>query len=73
MTHEHSPTQRLGERVKDARRARGWSQGDLAAAADVSRATVARIEAGQDISTVTLVKVAQALELGVALLPPGGR
>jgi len=73
MTQEHSPTQRLGERVKDARKARGWSQGGLAEAADVSRATVARIEAGQDISTATLVKVAQALELDVALLPPDGR
>ena len=68
MTQEHSPTQRLGERVKDARKARGWSQSGLAGAADVSRATIARIEAGQDISTATLVKVAAALGLDVALL-----
>ena len=52
---------RLGNEIRNARRARGWSQRQLALAAGVSRPTVARIEADQDVSTVTLNKVAHAL------------
>lgn len=52
-------------RVREARLNLGWSQSELAEAAGVSRPTVARIEAGQQVALGTLVKVAAALGLQV--------
>ncbi len=37
----------MNNRIKDLRAGRGWSQGDLAAALDVSRQTVNAIENGR--------------------------
>ena len=63
-----SPTAaHLGQRIRQARIDRGWSQLELCARAGVSRPTVARIEAGHDVSTATLTKVARALGLVVEL------
>lgn len=59
----------LGIAISMARRARGWAQADLAEHAGISRPTVARAEAGHDISTATLSKIAAALELTVELEP----
>lgn len=53
--------------IKRARNARGWSQTDLAERAGVSRPSVARIEGGDDVSTATLDKVAEALGLTLEL------
>lgn len=53
----------LAETIREARRQRGWSQETLAEQARVSRPTIARVEAGNDISTATLSKVAEALGL----------
>jgi transcriptional regulator with XRE-family HTH domain len=54
---------RFGHQVRALRRHRGWRQDDLAAAASVSRATIARVElggaAGQKVQT--LEKIATAL------------
>ncbi|GAB3754352.1 hypothetical protein GCM10027591_03160 [Zhihengliuella somnathii] len=55
----------FGNRIRQARDVRGWSQETLAARADVSRPTVARIERGDDVSTATLVKVTSVLGLAV--------
>lgn len=64
MTSEKSSiAAELGQKIRDARRHRGWSQTDLADAADVSRPTVARVERGDDVSTATLGKLAEALGL----------
>ncbi len=57
----------LGERIREARDARGWSQGELAKRCGLSRPTIARIEGGQHVRMVTLEKVAKALGLAVAL------
>lgn len=57
----------LGQVIKAARVERGWSQTDLAEHAGVSRPSVARIEGGEDVSTATLEKVAEALELSIEL------
>lgn len=57
----------LGQTIKAARDRCGWSQGHLAQQASVSRPTVARIEAGADVSTTTLTKVAQVLNLSLEL------
>ena len=69
MTGEESPSTRLGERVRDARRARSWSQGELATQAGVSRATIARLEAGKHVFMGTMETVAQALRLELDLRP----
>ncbi|MCD0172535.1 helix-turn-helix transcriptional regulator [Micrococcus luteus] len=53
--------------VRDTRRLAGWSQAQLAERADVSRPTVARLEAGLDVSTGSLAKVLRALELQVRI------
>ncbi|UKA77679.1 helix-turn-helix domain-containing protein [Arthrobacter sp. FW306-07-I] len=53
----------LAEAIREARHQRGWSQETLAEQAGVSRPTIARVEAGNDISTATLSKVAEALGL----------
>ncbi len=60
-------TNRLGDAIREAREARGWSQQELAAASGVSRPTIARMEAGQGVSTTTLVKLATALRLDIRL------
>lgn len=57
----------FGTRIRQARQARGWSQEELGARANVSRPTIARIERGDDVSTATLVKVASALGLTVEI------
>lgn len=51
----------LGQDVRDARRALGWSQTELANRAQVSRPTIARVETGENISTGTLEKIAKTL------------
>lgn len=59
----------LGQAIRAARKARGWSQADLAEQAGLSRPTIARAETGRDISTATLSKIASALQLTVELGP----
>ncbi|WP_082924590.1 helix-turn-helix transcriptional regulator [Paenarthrobacter nicotinovorans] len=61
----------LGAAIREARKQRGWSQSALGDRAGVSRPTVARVEAGDDISTATLFKVATAL--GMTLIVDFGR
>jgi len=57
----------VGQRIREARDARGWSQGELAERCGLSRPTIARIEAGQHVRMGTLEKVARALGLTVEL------
>lgn len=70
MTSQKAPLERFGDVVKDRRKQRGWSQDQLAEAADVSRPTVARIEAGAEVSTGTLSRIATALGLEVHIELP---
>jgi putative transcriptional regulator len=54
---------RLGNRLKEARAARGWTQADLALAVGVSRKTINTIENQVFVpSTVLALGLAQALE-----------
>ena len=62
---ELGPT--FGAIIRDARTKRGWSQTELGDEAGLSRPTIARIEAGSDVSTATIAKVAQALGLKLEL------
>lgn len=65
MTAAPAPIERFGDIVKAQRRAKGWSQDQLAEAAGLSRPTVARVEAGSAVSTATLSKVAVALGIQI--------
>jgi putative transcriptional regulator len=68
---------RLGNRLKEARAARGWTQADLALAVRVSRKTINTIENQVFVpSTVLALGLARALETTVEQLffleaPPG--
>jgi len=53
----------MATQIKAARKRAGLSQTELADVAGLSRPTVARIEAGQDVSWSSLTKVADALGL----------
>lgn len=53
----------VGENIKKIRLQRGWSQGDLASAVQVSRPMVCQIERGTKMPTVMLARdIAEALE-----------
>jgi transcriptional regulator with XRE-family HTH domain len=62
----------FGERLRGARRARGWPIERLAAASGVSRAMISKIERGESSPTAVLLgKLSAALELSVSeLLAP---
>lgn len=59
----------LGLTIRAARIGHGWTQRSLAEHANVSRPTVARIEGGQDISAMSLSKIAASLTLELVLRP----
>lgn len=65
MPDHGEPMREIARRVRQARLVAGWSQQDLAEQAGVSRPSVARIEAGEDVSTATLTKIVGALGLAV--------
>ena len=59
----------FGERLRTARRARGWPIDRLASASGVSRAMISKIERGESSPTaVVLGKLSAALELSIAEL-----
>lgn len=62
----------IAQQVRAARTDLGWPQGLLAARAGVSRPSVARLEAGEDVSTDTLSKISEVLGLKLTLaeVPP---
>ncbi len=62
----------FGERLRAARRARGWPIARLASASGVSRAMISKIERGESSPTaVVLGKLSAALQLSIAeLLAP---
>ena len=63
-----------GERVRDLRRERGWTQEDLEAKAKVERVFLSRLEGGrQNPSILTIRALARAFKIRSAdLLPPAG-
>lgn len=63
MLPSPSPMDEIAREVRDARTALGWSQHELAEHAGVSRPTVARTEAGDDVNTAKLMRIAEALGL----------
>ena len=63
----------LGDRVKDMRERKAWSQGHLADAAGLNIRTVQRIEAGEPCSYETMLSLAAALGVHVSQLEPENR
>jgi len=61
----------LRARLRVERRRKGLSQADLAARSGASRVTIARMEAdsGGDVRAGTLVRLCEALDLSLAVLP----
>lgn len=63
------PEASFGDVIREARKKQGWSQGELGERAGVSRPTIARVEADNDVTTATIVNIAQALGLKLKLSP----
>jgi transcriptional regulator with XRE-family HTH domain len=54
----------LGERVRDARQSRAWSQQDLSNRTDIHRANISRIESGKkNLTLAVLWRLASTLEV----------
>jgi transcriptional regulator with XRE-family HTH domain len=66
------PLEEIGVRIAAARRARGWTQGELAMQVGVSRSAVAQWETGRAGQVTTnLARIAAALDVGVEHLMSG--
>ena len=62
----------IGERIREIREKKGWTQDDLANAADMNRVTIAKYEAGRiEPKSRSLQKLAAALEINANLLIDG--
>jgi transcriptional regulator with XRE-family HTH domain len=62
----------LGEHIRDARKAKGLSQEQLALQAEIDRSYVGGIERGErNVSFLTLVKIATCLECDVSKFTKG--
>jgi transcriptional regulator with XRE-family HTH domain len=55
---------RLGRKIRDLRRQKGWRQIDLAAHAELSKTHVCELETGKrEVGLLTLERIAVALEV----------
>jgi Zn-dependent peptidase ImmA (M78 family)/transcriptional regulator with XRE-family HTH domain len=64
----------LGERVADARRRKGWTQGELAARVGLTQTSVSRIETGvRAVSSLELAELAEVLGVSVLDLLRAGQ
>lgn len=64
---------RVGDRIRDIREARGWSQEHLGEVAGLDRKTIYRMELAQYSTSIDfLMMVARALGVPPAHLMPGG-
>jgi phage repressor protein C with HTH and peptisase S24 domain len=61
----------IAERLKHARAAKGWSQGQLAAAAGLSQGTIGNIESGARQAHASLIAIAEALGVSYKWLANG--
>ncbi|MGJ5609295.1 helix-turn-helix domain-containing protein [Micrococcus luteus] len=61
----------LGAVIREARKKQGWSQVELGEKSGLSRPTIARAEANNDVTTATIAKIAQALGLKLELRDNG--
>ena len=60
---------RLGKRIRELRRARGWRQIDLAAHAELSKTHICELETGKrEVGLKALERIAGALDTSVSKL-----
>lgn len=71
MSMGEAEQHRFGDVIREARKKQGWSQVELGEKSGVSRPTIARVEANNDVTTATIAKVAQALGLKLELRDDG--
>jgi transcriptional regulator with XRE-family HTH domain len=71
MSAEDQRRPSFGEIIREARKKRGWSQEELGQKSGLSRPTIARVEADNDVTTATISKIAQALGLTLELTDRG--
>jgi len=57
----------FGVVIRDARKKQKWSQAQLGEKSGLSRPTIARVEANNDVTTATIAKIAEALGLALEL------
>ncbi len=67
MSEIESEQVSFGETIREARKERGWSQTELGQKSGISRPTIARVEANNDVTTATIAKIAHALGLTLEL------
>ena len=72
MIKKHTNLIKLGNKIRDIRASKGFSQEGLAAAATLGRTYMGRVERGeQNISIQNLIKIAFILNVDVGdLIPP---
>lgn len=58
-------TQRLGDRIREARTMRGWTQAELAARVGIDHTGISHLESGrrENVQIDTLMRLADALEV----------
>lgn len=62
----------FGQRVRELRHQKGWSQEDLALACDLDRTYVGGIERGErNVALRNIARIAHALEMSLAQLMSG--
>lgn len=61
----------FGDVIREERKKRGWSQIELGEKSGLSRPTIARVEANNDVTTATIAKIAQVLGLRLELRDDG--
>lgn len=63
---------RLGQRIRELRDKKGWSQEEFADSCEVNRSYMGRIERGElNLTLDTLSKVAKGLDISVSALLKG--
>jgi transcriptional regulator with XRE-family HTH domain len=72
MEKKHPNLIKIGKRIRALRKARGYSQEDFAAAAQLGRSYAGRVERGeQNISMQSLIQIALTLKVEIGeLFPP---
>ena len=71
MEKKHPNLIKIGKRIRAARIARGYSQEEFAAAAQLGRSYAGRVERGeQNISMQSLIQIALTLKVEVSELLP---
>lgn len=71
MEKRHPNLVKIGKRIQELRKAKGFSQEEFAAAANMGRTYMGRVERGeQNISIQNLIQIAFVLEVEVGELIP---